>query len=149
VAFAFGWLSVLLMILAGWLAMAHVGRLLRWSKADAEVQRSELYRIAGSGRYKESWGAAVTIHYGANGQSVTTTVDRGFQTSIRPWMERWTSHFPAGAHKKILFNPADPGEADLNGEWSLASFSPAVEFGLAAVLFFWGWQRLRRAAPSP
>jgi hypothetical protein len=150
VAFAFIWLSVLLMILAGWLAMAQAGRLLRWSKADAEVQRAEVYRTAAGsgGHYKQSWGAAVTIHYVANGKSVTATVDRGFQTGIRPWMEHWTRQFPAGAHKKILFNPVDPGEADLNSEWSLSSFSPSVEFALAAALLFWGWRRLRRAAPS-
>jgi hypothetical protein len=48
VAFGCAWMSALLMILAGWLAISRVGRLLQWSKADAEVQRSEVYtRIQG------------------------------------------------------------------------------------------------------
>ena len=59
-------------------------------------------------------------------------------------MEQWTKQYPAGSRKKILFNPVDPLEADLNGEWSVSSFSPAVEFGLVGVLLFWGWRRLRR-----
>ncbi len=44
-AFACAWMSALLMILGGWLAISQVGRLLHWSKADAEVQRSEVYLV--------------------------------------------------------------------------------------------------------
>ncbi len=43
VALGLIWLSVLLMILAGLLAMMKASRLLRWSKADAEVLRSDVY----------------------------------------------------------------------------------------------------------
>jgi hypothetical protein len=150
VAFGFLWLSVLLLIVAGLLAGAKAGRLLRWSKADAEVQRSEVNsRIQGSGgRRSTVWGAGVTIRYPVNGQLMETTVDRGFQSAVRPWMEQWTRQYPAGSRRKILFNPADPLEADLDGEWSLTSFSSPVEFALVGVLFLWGWRRLRRAAPS-
>jgi hypothetical protein len=150
VAFGFIWLSVMLMILAGWLAMTQAGRLLRWSEADAEIQRSEVYsRIQGSGgRRSTVWGAAVTIRYLVNGQLMVTTVDRGFQSAMRSWMEHWTRQYPARSHRKILFNPVDPHEADLNGEWSLPSFSSPVEFALVAVLFLLGWRRLRLAAPS-
>ena len=148
VAFGFIWLSVLLMTLAGLLAAMQASRLLRWSKADAEVQRSDVYAWTQTirGRSSTVWHAAVTIRYLVNGQPTVTTVDRGFQSAIRPWMEQWARQFPAGSHRKILFNPADPLEADLNGEWSLVSFSTPVEFGLASVLFLWGWGRLRRAA---
>ncbi len=150
VAFGFIWLSALFMILAGLLATMQASRLLRWSKADAEVQRSDVYSWTQTirGRSSTVWHAAVTIRYLVNGQPVVTTVDRGFQSAIRPWMEQWARQFPAGSHRKILFNPADPLEADLNGEWSLASFSSPVEFALVSVLFLWGWARLRRAAPS-
>jgi|SRR5580693_1761137 hypothetical protein len=150
VAFGFFWLAVLLLVLAGWLAMAQAGRLLHWTKADAEVQRSEVYsRIQRSGgRSSTVWGGAVTIRYLANGQPTVTTVDRGFQSALRPWMEHWTGQYPAGSRRKILFNPADPLEADLQGEWNLASFSSPAEFGLVAVLFLWGWWRLRGVAPS-
>jgi hypothetical protein len=58
-------------------------------------------------------------------------------------MERWTKQYPAGSHKMILFNPADPLEADLDGQWSLASFSSPAGFMLGAVLLLWGWWRLR------
>ncbi len=147
VAFGFIWLSVLLMILAGLLATVQASRLLRWSKADAEVQRSDVYSWTQTirGRRSTVWHAAVTIRYLVNGQPMVTTVDRGFQSAIRPWMEHWARQFPAGSHRKILFNPADPLEADLNGKWSLASFSSPVEFALASVVFLWGWGRLRRA----
>jgi hypothetical protein len=150
VAFGFFWLAVLLLVLAGWLAMAQAGRLLHWTKADAEVQRSEVYsRIQRSGgRSSTVWGGTVTIRYLVNGQPTVTTVDRGFQSALRPWMEHWTRHYPAGSRRKILFNPVDPPEADLHGEWNLASFSLPAEFGLAAVLFLWGWWRLRGVAPS-
>jgi hypothetical protein len=150
VAFGFLWLSVLLLIVAGLLAGAKAGRLLRWSKADAEVQRSEVNsRIQGSGgRRSTVWGAGVTIRYPVNGQLMETTVDRGFQSAVRPWMEQWARQYPAGSHRTILFNPADPLEADLDGEWGLASFSSPVEFALVGVLFLWGWRRLGGAAPS-
>jgi hypothetical protein len=150
VAFGFFWLSVLLMILAASLAMMQASRLLRWSKADAEVQRSDVYSWTQTirGRSSAVWHAAVTIRYLVHGQLVVTTVDRGFQSAIRPWMEQWARQFPAGSHRKILFNPADPLEADLNGEWGLASFSSPVEFGLASVLFLWGWRRLSRTGSS-
>jgi len=145
VAFGCIWMSALLMILAGWLAIGRVGRLLHWSKADAEVQRSEVYLVIQGSRARGSkpWGARVTIRYLANGQLVETTLDRGFQSAVRPWMERWTRQYPAGSHKRILFNPADPLEADLDGEWSLASFSSPAGFMLVAVLLSWGWRRLR------
>ena len=149
VGFGFIWLSVMLLGLAGWVAMTQAGRLLRWSKADAEVQRSEVYsRIQGSGRRSTAWGAAVTMRYLVHGQPMVTTVDRGFQSALRPWMEQWTRQYPVGSHRKILFNPADPFDADLNGEWSLASFKSPLAFGLVAVLFLWGWRRLSRVAPS-
>jgi Protein of unknown function (DUF3592) len=151
VAFGFLWLSVLLLTVAGLLAGAKAGRLLRWSKADAEVQRSEVSsRIQGSGgRRSRVWGAGVTIRYPVNSQLIETTVDRGFQSAVRPWMEQWAGQYPAGSHRKILFNPADPLEADLNGEWSLASFSSPVEFAAVGVLFLWGSRRLGgAAAPS-
>jgi Protein of unknown function (DUF3592) len=145
-AFGCAWISALLMILGGWLAISRVGRLLHWSKADAEVQRSEVYLViqrSGARGTKPPWGARVTIRYLANGELEETTIDRGFQSAVRPWMEQWTRRYPAGSHKKILFNPADPLEADLDGEWSLASFSSPTGFMLAAVLFLWGWRRLR------
>ena len=63
-------------------------------------------------------------------------------------MERWAWQYPVGSHRKILFNPVDPLEADLEGEWSWASFSSPVEFALLAGLLLWGWNRLRRAAPG-
>lgn len=150
VAFGFIWLSVMLMILVAWLAMTQASRLLRWSQVDAEVQRSEVYsRIQGSGgRRSTVWGAAVTIRYLVNGRPTVTTVDRGFESAMRSWMEYWARQYPAGSHRKILFNPAEPLDADLNGEWSLASFSSPVEFALVAVLLLWGWRRLRRAASS-
>jgi hypothetical protein len=150
VAFGFIWLSVMLMILVAWLAMTQASRLLRWSQADAEVQRSEVYsRIQGSGgRRSTVWGAAVTIRYLVNGRPTVTTVDRGFESAMRSWMEYWARQYPAGSHRKILINPGEPLDADLNGEWSLASFSSPVEFALAAVLLLWGWRRLRRAASS-
>jgi uncharacterized protein DUF3592 len=149
VAFGLVWLAVLLLILSGWLATAQAGRLLRWTKADAEVQRSEVYRIVvgSAGRRSTSWGAAVTIRYRANGRSLTATVDRGFQSAIRPWMEHWAGQYRIGSHRTILFNPVDPLEADLNGEWSLTTFSSVVEFGLVAAVLWWGSRRLSRVAP--
>jgi hypothetical protein len=148
VAFVFTLLSVGLMILACWLAIARVGRLLHWSKADAEVLHTDVYLgVQGRGTRRSTvWGAGVTIQYVANGQSVATTVDRGFQTAIRLWMEQWTRQYPAGSHRKILFNPADPWEADLDGEWSLASFSSPIEFGMVSVLLFWASRRLGGSA---
>jgi hypothetical protein len=127
-AFGFFWLAVPLMILAGWLAGSRVGRLLRWSKADAEVQRSDVY-LANPGaslQRNRAWGAAVTIRYVANGQLVETTVVRGFQSGVRPWMEQWARQYPIGSHRKILFDPASPLEADLDGKWSPASFSSPI-----------------------
>jgi hypothetical protein len=150
VAFGCAWMSALLMILAGWLAISRVSRLLYWSKADAEVQQSEVYLVIQGSRTRGSrpWGARVTIRYPVNGELTETTVDRGFQSGVRAWMEQWTRQYPAGSHKRILFNPVDPLEADLNGEWSLASFSSSAGFMLAAVFLLWGWRRLRGAAPS-
>jgi hypothetical protein len=88
VAFGCIWMSALLMILAGWLAISRVGRLLHWSRADAEVQRSEVYLVIQGSRARGSkpWGARVTIRYLANGELVETTLDRGFQSAVRPWM---------------------------------------------------------------
>jgi len=86
-AFGFFWLAVPLMILAGWLAGSRVGRLLRWSKADAEVRRTDVY-LANPGaslQRNRAWGAAVTVRYLANGQFVETTVVRGFQSGVRRW----------------------------------------------------------------
>lgn len=143
-AFGFMWLGVMLLVLAGWLAMNRIGRLLRWSRADAEVQRSEVYLAnpeSGLERNR-AWGAAVTIRYVANGQLVETTVVRGFQTGIRPWMESWTRQYPNGSHNRILFNPNSPLEADLNGEWSVGTFSLPIGFALVAVFLLWGWRRL-------
>jgi hypothetical protein len=136
-AFGFGWLGVMLLILAGWLAMSRIDRLLHWSRADAEVQRSEVY-LTNPGKSKKAWGAAVTIRYVANGQLVETTVVRGFQTGIRPWMESWTRQYPSGSHKRIVFDPASPLEADLDGEWSVVTFSLPIGFALAAFFLLWG-----------
>jgi hypothetical protein len=147
-AFGFGWLGVMLLVLAGWLAMNRIGRLVRWSTADAEVQRSEVYLAnPGSGLERNrAWGAAVTIRYVANGRLVETTVVRGFQTGIRSWMERWTRQYPNGSHKRILFDPASPLEADLDGEWSVGTFSLPIGFALVAVFLLWGWRRWRVGA---
>src|SRR6266478_3512811 len=97
-AFGFFWLAVPLMILAGWLAGSRVGRLLRWSKADAEVRRTDVY-LANPGanlQRNRAWGAAVTVRYLANGQVVETTVVRGFQSGVRRWMEQWTRQYCCG-----------------------------------------------------
>jgi hypothetical protein len=130
--------------------VTQAGRLLHWSKADAEVQGAEVYSVMQrtSGRSSTVWHAAVTIRYLVNGRPTATTVDRGFQSALRPWMEQWKRQYPAGSHRKILFNPVDPLDADLEGEWRWASFSSPIEFALVAVFFLWGWSRLRRAAPS-
>jgi len=146
-AFGLFWLAVPLMILAGWLAGSRIDRLLHWSRADAEVQRSEVY-LMNPGKTKSAWGAAVTIRYVAKGQVVETTVDRGFQSGVRPWMKQWARQYPIGSHRKILFDPASPLEADLDGEWSLASFSSPIGYGLAAAILLWAWRRLRVAAPN-
>lgn len=145
-AFGFMWLGVMLLVLASWLAMNRIDRLLHWSRADAEVQRSEVF-LTNPGKTKSAWGAAVTIRYVANGRLVETTVVRGFQTGIRSWMEQRTRRYPNGSHKRILFDPASPLEADLDGEWSVATFSLPIGFALVAVFLLWGWRRLRVGAP--
>ncbi len=149
-AFGFFWLAVPSMILAGWLAGSRVGRLLRWSKAAAEVRRTDVY-LANPGaslQRNRAWGAAVTVRYLANGQFVETTVVRGFQSGVRRWMEEWTRQYPIGSHRKILFDPGSPLEADLDGEWSLGSFSLPIGYGFGATILLWGWRRLRVAAPN-
>jgi Protein of unknown function (DUF3592) len=149
-AFGFFCLAVPLLILAGWLAMRRIDRLLHWSRADAEVRRADVY-LATPGRTSRRnilWGAYVTLRYVVNGRVVETSVDRGFQSGVRGWMEHWARHYPAGSHRKVLFDPASPTEADLEGEWSLASFAWPIGSTLAAGLFLWGWRRLAGAAPS-
>jgi len=142
-AFGFFWLAVPLIILSGWLALHRMDRLLHWSKADAEVRRAEVYLATPGATRKRTWGAYVTIRYAANGQIVETIIDRGFQSGVRPWMEHWARHYQAGSHRKVLFDPASPVEADLDGEWSLASFALPIGYGLAAAILLWGWRRLR------
>jgi hypothetical protein len=149
-AFALVWLAVPLLALAGWLAIRRIDRLLHWSKADAEVRRADVYLATPRTTTKRnmSWGARVTIRYVANGQGVETTVDRGFQSGVRPWMEHWARHYPTGSHRKVLFDPASPAEADLDGEWSLANFDLPIGYALGAAILLWGWRRLRGAGPS-
>ncbi len=146
-AFGFFWLAVPLMILAAWLAMSRLDRLLHWSKTEAEVRQADVY-LTNPGKRKPAWGATVTIRYLANGQLVETTVVRGFQSGVRRWMEQWARQYPPGLHQKILFDPASPLDADLDGEWSVASFSSPIGFALAAVFLLWGWRRSRAAAPN-
>jgi hypothetical protein len=149
VAFGSFWLSVMLLILAALLAVMKADRLIHWTKADAEVQGAEVYSvIQRTGRSSIVWHAAVTIRYPVNGNPMVTTVDRGFQSGLQSWMEHWVRQYPAGSHRKILFNPVDPLDADLEGEWSWASFSSPVEFALVAGLLLWGWSLLRRSAPG-
>jgi len=69
---------------------------------------------------------------------VETTVVRGFQTGIRSWMEKWTRQYPNGSHTRILFDPASPLEADLDDEWSVATFSLPIGFAVVAVFFIVG-----------
>lgn len=149
-AFGFFWLAVPLMILAGWLAMSRIDRLLHWSKADAEIRRTDVYLANPQTTLRRNrvWSADVTIRYVVNGQLVETTVGRGFQTGVRSWMEHWTRQYPIGSHKEILFDPASPLDADLDGEWSLASFASPFGYALAAAALFWAWRRLRIAAPN-
>src|ERR1700686_324958 len=142
-AFGFFWLAVPLIILSGWVALHRMDRLLHWWKADAEVRRAEVYLATPGATRKRPWGPYVTIRYAANGQIVETIIDRGFQSGVRPWMEHWARHYQAGSHRKVLFDPASPVEADLDGEWSLASFALPIGYGLAAAILLWGWRRLR------
>lgn len=144
VAFGFYLLSALLMTFGGWVAATQTARLLRWTKADAEVLRSEVYSVSLDRHGKPLWRAAVTIRYMAHGRLVVTSIDRGFETGNWSWMEYWARQYPTGSHRKILFNPVDPLEADLNGEWSLASFSTPIGFALVAALLWWNSRRLRR-----
>jgi hypothetical protein len=147
-AFGFFWLAVPLLLLAAWLAAGRIDRLLHWSKADAEIRRTDVYTTNPRETRKRSWSANVTIRYAANGRLVETTVDRGFQTGIRPWMEHWTRQYPIGSHKQILFDPASPLDADLDGQWTPASFASPIGYALAAAILFWTWRRLRVAAPN-
>jgi hypothetical protein len=147
-AFGFFWLAVPLLVLAAWLAESRIDRLLHWSKADAQIRRTDVYTMNPRETRKRSWSADVTIRYLANGQPVETTVGRGFQTGIRPWMEQWARQFPIGSHKTILFDPASPLDADLDGDWTLASFASPIGYALAAAILFWAWRRLRVATPN-
>lgn len=88
VTFGFLWLSVTLLILAALLAVMNADRVIRWTKADAAVQRSEVSVIQRTGRSSTVWHATVTIRYLVNGSPVATTVDRGFRSAIRSWMEQ-------------------------------------------------------------
>jgi hypothetical protein len=147
VAFGFYLLSALLVTLAGWGWVMQADRLLRWTKVDAEVLSSEVYSVGRDRHGRPSWRAAVTIRYRANGQFMVTSIDRGFESGIWSWMEYWTRQYPEGSHRKILFDPVDPLEADLNGEWNLASFSTPIGFALVAAVLWWSSRRLRHAAP--
>src|SRR5260370_41857837 len=84
-AFGFVWLAAPLMILAGWLAMSRMDRLLHWSQADAEVQRADVY-LANPGaslQRNRVWRATVTIRYLANGQLLEPTTGREVQSGSR------------------------------------------------------------------
>jgi hypothetical protein len=53
-------------------------------------------------------------------------------------MEKWTRQYPNGSHTRILFDPASPLEADLDDEWSVATFSLPIGFAVVAVFFIVG-----------
>src|SRR5260221_5112655 len=53
-------------------------------------------------------------------------------------MEKWTRQYPNGSHTRILFDPASPLEADLDDEWSVATFSLPIGFAGVAGFFFVG-----------
>jgi len=147
-AFAFVWLAVPLLALAGWLAMRRIDHLLHWSKADAEVRRADVYLARPGAARNRTWGAYVTIRYVANGQVVDTIVDRGFQSGVRGWMEHWARHYPPGSHRMVLYDPASTVEADLDGEWSLATFDLPIGYAVTAGILMWGWRRLRVAGAN-
>jgi hypothetical protein len=60
-AFGFFWLAVPLLLLAAWLAANRIDRLLHWSKADAEIRRTDVYTMNLRETRKRSWSADVTI----------------------------------------------------------------------------------------
>jgi len=108
------------MILAGWLAGSRINRLLHWSRADAEVQRSEVYLI-NPGKTKSAWGAAVTIRYVANGQVVETSVRPRIQSGVRPWMNSGRGNIQSGRIRRSCSIRLLRWRRTLDGEWSLAA----------------------------
>lgn len=149
--------AVPLALLAGLLAWHQYHILTSWPAVDATVTRAEWTTTRSTSRPPvTSYGARFSFRYSAGGREYDSSTDLGYSSSRRSDIERWMEQMPAGSHRRIRYDPANPATISLAAGYTPLSFAAPFTLGkwaglialVSLVLFGLGWRKGKRAAGS-
>lgn len=153
VFFAF---AVPLLLLAGLLGWHQYRILTTWPAVDAVVTKA-VWTTHTTNTAKPpitSYGARFSFHYNAGGRPYDASADLGYRSSTRSDIEHWTEQMPVGSHRRIRYDPHNPGNISLAVDYTPLAFAApytlakwAGMIALVSVILYWlGWRRSRRTA---
>jgi len=103
---------------------------------------SEQYWAMGSRYSRAGWrvryGFRCAVNYSVDGRTYESLADLGVKSNFRNSLEKWPSRLPPGTDVTVAYDPVDPTQVLLAGDFQIA-YAPVV-FGiwLCAFLFLLG-----------
>jgi hypothetical protein len=98
----------------GWILSTEIYSTRYWSNGGRST----------SAGWRINYGFHCTLQYSVNGQQYESLADLGVKTQFRSSLEQWPPRLPSGTDVVVAYNPADPAEVVLAGNYRMA-YAPA------------------------
>ena len=142
--------AVLMLVIAGMMAIRPYTRMTHGMLVQAKVQRSEVYSKLvrdAKGRQTLVYGARFTFAFPFNGAERSAIADLGYSSSFRWWIERQVKKLPVGSTRLISINPNDWNDVSLASGYDSLSFAASYALLMSALVMLligtigWAWYR--------
>jgi hypothetical protein len=128
-------------------------------RTDAQVLSSELYSEkywargtrAASGGWRTHYGFRCALKYSVDGREYQSLADLGVKSNFRSSVEKWPSRLSPGTEVVVAYDPADPAQVILAGDFQMAYAPLLFGYWLTSILLFAGlslWIVSKRFQPS-
>jgi hypothetical protein len=108
-----------------------------WPEADAQVLRSEVVTESSTG-HDQLYRAKLQVLFTVGGNPVTSDLTSFESTNYEATLRR-TEQFPAGSHRAVRYDPANPAQARIGAGWNRTYFAlPIIVLSMAALFAFVG-----------
>jgi hypothetical protein len=129
------------------------------SRTGAQVLSSELYSEkfwargtrAASGGWRTHYGFRCALKYSVDGREYQSLADLGFKSDFRGSLKKWPARLSPGTEVVVAYDPADPTQVILAGDFQMAYAPLLFGYWLTAIFLFAGvslWIVSKRFQPS-
>jgi len=115
------------LMVSGLMALTQYNLLSSWARTQARIVSSEVYSTrywangarSTVGYWHTSYGFRCVVEYTVHGRRYESATDLGLRTTGIGAVERWPERLPPGTSVVVAYDPADPTQVRLAGDYRM------------------------------